>query len=397
MKTIDIIGAGIGGLTLAIALKQQGSQVRVFERAPQLRAVGAGINLACNAMQVYEQLGLREKIELAGHQCDRMQVTDAEMRPLSEIDIRPFSNRYSVSNVAIHRGALQQVLASTLEEDELHLGKQLVGVKQVGDTVQLSFADGTEINSSCVIGADGIHSQVRQKWFAEGEIRSTDQICWRGIADMPLPTPFQAQLTESWGRNGRFGFVQVDAQRTYWFAVIRDAKWFGRSPHHFGQYMRKSGLNQPIGQQQLLTVYQDFHPLVTELLSNTPRQTIHEAVLTDLIGLRTWFRGPVALIGDAAHATTPNLGQGACQAIEDARVLAHYLGHSASAEEAFTQFQTTRQAKVNHIVKTSWTVGKMAHWQNPLSMRLRNTLMRIMPARLGERQSAQIYALEELD
>ncbi|MEL6657267.1 MAG: FAD-dependent monooxygenase [Bacteroidota bacterium] len=221
MKTIDIIGAGIGGLTLAIALKRQGLGVRVFERAPQLRAVGAGINLACNAMQVYEQLGLRQNIEAAGHQCERMQVTDAEMRPLSEIDIRPFANRYSVSNVAIHRGALQRVLAAELQAEELLLDKELVQMESAQDLVQLHFADGTQIDSQCIIGADGIHSVVREQWFREGEIRSTDQLCWRGIANMSLPIPFGEQLTESWGRNGRFGFVQIDAQRTYWFAVMR--------------------------------------------------------------------------------------------------------------------------------------------------------------------------------
>ncbi|MEL7006516.1 MAG: FAD-dependent monooxygenase, partial [Bacteroidota bacterium] len=108
-------------------------------------------------------------------------------------------------------------------------------------------------------------------------------------------------------------------------------------------------MEQPLGQEQLLTAYQDFHPIVTELLSNTPRQSIHEAELTDLTGLSTWHRAAVALIGDAAHATTPNLGQGACQAIEDARVLAHYLSHAPTAEQAFTQYQATRQAKVSQI------------------------------------------------
>ncbi|MEO0726649.1 MAG: FAD-dependent monooxygenase, partial [Bacteroidota bacterium] len=108
----------------------------------------------------------------------------------------------------------------------------------------------------------------------------------------------------------------------------------------------ESELEQPLGHEQLLTAYQGFHPIVTELLSKTPRQSIHEAKLTDLTGLKTWHRAAVALMGDAAHATTPNLGQGACQAIEDARVLAHYLSRAATVEQAFTQYQTTRQAKV---------------------------------------------------
>lgn len=379
MKAIDIIGAGIGGLTLAIALKQRGIPVRVFEQAPELRAVGAGINLACNAMQVYKALGLRSQLEAVGHLCQSMQVTDQHLHPLSNIDIQPFAQRFAVGNIAIHRAALQEVLAAQLSPDELHLGKKLVEMQESTAGVQLIFADATQLRSQCVVGADGIHSVVRQQWFKQGEIRQTHQICWRGVAAMPLPSPFQGQLTECWGSGGRFGFVQVDAQRTYWFAV-----------------MRKSAGNNSVRRQQLIDTYRSFHPLITDILFTTPEDGIHEAPLADLTGLTSWHRGRVALIGDAAHATTPNLGQGACQAIEDAWVLAHYIAEQENVERAFERFQRTRQAKVKQVVNTSWTVGQMAHWQNPLAIRLRNALMRMVPASVGAKQSERIYTLEEL-
>ncbi len=379
MKTIDIIGAGIGGLTLAIALKQKGFAVRVFEQAPELRAVGAGINLACNAMQVYDGLGLRQAIEDAGHICHQMQVTDETLQSLSEIDITPFSKRFAVHNVAIHRAALQKTLRSYLSDDEVFLGKELKHIEHWGNITRLHFTDGTQYGSQCVVGADGIGSTVRRQWLGEGEIRSSDQLCWRGVAEFELPAPYGDQLTEAWGAAGRFGFVQVDAKRVYWFAV-----------------MRKSTLPETTDKQFLISVYQDFNHLVTQLLCATPEEGIHEAPLGDLVAPSCWYRDSVCLIGDAAHATTPNLGQGACQAIEDAWVLAHCLEKNDIHEEAFQQFQAIRQHKVKQVVTASWSVGQMAHWQNPLAIRFRNGLMRIMPKRLGERQSESLYTLEEL-
>lgn len=379
MKTIDIIGAGIGGLTLAIALKQKGFAVRVFEQAPELKAVGAGINLACNAMQVYDSLGLRTAIEEAGHLCFRMQVTNAQLASLSEIDIQTFTERYAVHNVAIHRAALQRVLRSYLTDDEVFLGKQLLEIDDWGNVLRLHFSDGTQFGSQCVIGADGIGSTVRTQWIKDGSIRSSEQVCWRGIAPFQLPKPYWDQLTEAWGPQGRFGFVQVDAEHVYWFAVRRTA-----------------AVPEPADKAYLLAAYQDFHPLVGQLLQATPAEVIHEAPLGDLIAPACWYRDSVCLMGDAAHATTPNLGQGACQAIEDAWVLAHCLGQEEACEKAFQQFQSIRQRKVKQIVKTSWTVGQMAHWENPFAIRLRNGLMRMMPKSMGERQSESIYTLEEL-
>ena len=379
MQTIDIIGGGIAGLTLAVALKQKGFRVRVFEQAPALRVVGAGINLACNAMQVYDYLGLRPKLEAVGHICQAMEVSDAQLRPLSTIDIRPFARRYGVQNVAIHRAALQSVLRAELNEEEVLLGKELQEIHQNGELLNLTFTDGTSYESNCLIGADGIHSVVRQQVLREGAPQPAGQMCWRGVTDFELPSPYDQQLTEAWGREGRFGFVKINAHQVYWFAVIADEL-----------------IQAPVDKSQLLDVYQHFNPLVGQLLAATAKEAIHEAPLSDLKAPKCWYQERVCLIGDAAHATTPNLGQGACQAIEDAWVLAHCLEDSRALTPAFNRFQSIRERKVKQVVNTSRQVGQMAHWRNPLAVGLRNTLMRTMPKRLGERQSEQIYTLEVL-
>lgn len=374
--TIDIIGGGIGGLSLAISLKQAGLSVRVFEQTAELRPVGAGINLACNAMQVYDRLGLRQKIEHAGHICRRMQVTDHQLSSLSVVDILPFEQKYGVQNVAIHRARLQDILLAELSEGELFLDKQLVAIQKAeGQQVNLAFKDGSTYTSECVIGADGIDSSVRKCWFNKGTIRPAQQSCWRGVTQLQLPAPYADQLTEAWGPGGRLGFVPIDSEQVYWFAVT--------DSFPTADSMDKS---------DLLAQFVAFSPLATQLLSSTPETAIHLASLSDLTGLKQWHQAQVCLIGDAAHATTPNLGQGACQAIEDAYFLAQCLQEHAP-EAAFVRFQANRQAKVKQIVNTSWMVGKMGHWQNSIAVGLRNILLRATPPSIGQRQSDAIYRL----
>lgn len=377
-KTIDIIGGGIGGLSLALALQKEGIPFRVFEQSPQLKAVGAGINLACNAMQVYRKLGLQQEIEAAGHICQQMVVTDRQLQPLSVVDIKPFTRQLKVNNVAIHRANLQDILVNSLPSNSIHLDKALVGMQKQHDKIVLQFADGSHILSSCIVGADGLRSAVRKLWLGTGEVRDAHQWCWRGVAPTPLPAALQDQLTECWGNGRRIGFTQIDQERTYWFAVHRSDTF-----------------SKDISAETLAGSFVSFHSIAQTLINATPSQHIHVDALSDIAGVKQWYKGQVCLIGDAAHATTPNLGQGACQAIEDAWSLAKLLA-SHDPAIAFANWQKIRQAKVRQIVKTSWMVGNMAHWQSSFAVGFRNTLLRMTPTKVGQRQSAAIYRLPVL-
>lgn len=371
---IDIIGAGIGGLTTAIALQQKGIPVRLFEQAKAIEPVGAGIILGSNAMQVYEKLGLRKQIEQLGNPLSGIQITRPDLTPLSKMNLQYFEQKYKVRQVAIHRAALQQLLVESLPKQVLHLDKQLTQVS-TDDPIALQFSDGTMLRSAALIGADGINSGVRQKAFAENTIRQTQQMCWRGVTEFPLPWSFREEATEAWGRGSRFGFSQIAPGQVYWFAVMDNR------PGAEGFSKRK-----------LSALFDDFHPLVKTIIESTAEAYIHTSPLTDLKPISTWVNGRICLMGDAAHATTPNLGQGACQAIEDAYVLAEHLAE-LPVEQAFSQYERARMGKAKMIVQSSWAMGKLAHLRHPLLVALRNGLMRLTPQAVSRRQTDQLFKL----
>ena len=374
---IDIIGGGIGGLTLAIALHQKGMKFRVFEQAPSLDAVGAGIILANNAMQVYEKLGLRPQIEALGHPIAAMNIRDRDLKGISEMQLDQFERRFGVRNIAIHRGVLQQLLLSKIPQEFIYLGKQLVDIQQ-DNGIELAFMDGSQHYSQAVVAVDGIYSTVRRCLFQENTIRKANQICWRGIMEFKLPDPFHRELNECWGLGDRFGFVQISKDKVYWYALQTILK------HHEVSKRHKPDL-----------YFENYHPLVQTILEHTPVEAIHTDGIFDLKPIHSWTTGCVCLLGDAAHATTPNLGQGACQAIEGAYVLAECL-QKFPISKAFKNYEKTRIKKAHLVVNASWKIGKMAHVTNPFLAKARNLLMRTIPSRMNVQLTHQIFELSKI-
>ncbi len=374
---IDIIGAGIGGLTLAVALQQKHIKTNIFERAAEIQPVGAGIMLANNAMQVYDRLELKESIESLGRPIHTLNITDRDLRPISTIDLVPFEKQYGVRSIAIHRAALQQLLIGKVLPKQLHLGKELIQIKS-GRPTELEFSDGTKGLSSAIIGADGIHSTVRKMLFGENTIRQVGQICWRGVVPYQLPDQFRGGLFEPWVSGSRFGFVEIGSDQVYWFAVQ--------------SHSRQINLEKTAAIDQY---FEDFHPLIKNLIEATPLGSIHTGHLYDLKLITSWTKQRICLMGDAAHATTPNLGQGACQAIEDAYVLAECLD-KYQVEDAFRKYESIRKKKARMVVDTSWNVGKIAHLQSPVLSSIRNTLMRWTPATFKNRLNRQLFKLEKI-
>ena len=195
-EKIHIIGAGIGGLTTALSLNQLGFDVQVYEGAPAIKPVGAGIVMANNAMQVFDQLGIRSKIEEAGCRVSYMRITDAQFNELSTIDLAAFEQQYGVYNTAIHRSDLQGILAEEVGFEQIELGKRLVQIKKE-EGYRLHFEDKTEEKAQVLIGADGIHSVVRKQLFSPSTLRDSKQICWRGICDLELANHYNHTAVEA--------------------------------------------------------------------------------------------------------------------------------------------------------------------------------------------------------
>lgn len=373
--TFTLIGAGISGLTTAIALRQKGFQVEIFESFPEFKDLGAGIILANNAMQVFDRLGLTDQLQAVSSSLDRMKITDHRFKVISEASTQTGTSN-DLRSIAIHRSALQRVLLDQLPADCLHLGKRLEKIDTTGDSPLLIFADGTSHQAEVVIGADGIHSKVRDAVVANSSIRDAKQLCWRGVAEMELPSGIKGMFHEMWGKKARIGFGEIREGVVYWFAVI--------DQQEKTQY----------SQAEILALFDGFHPIAQEIISATESSKILTNGLSDLVPLPFWHTANICLIGDAAHATTPNMGQGACQAIEDALALSEAVARERDLPTAFAAFEQRRMKKANKIVSTSWQIGKMAHMQNGLGIFLRNTLMRSIPTKLLVKQNAWVYRTE---
>lgn len=376
---IAIIGGGIGGLTTAIALQQRGIEAHVFEAARALREAGAGIWMPSNAMQVFGRLKLATQIEHAGAQLTSIQLQDFQHGPLTTTDLTDVATQFDYTTTAIHRGRLQQLLADQLNPERLHLAKRCRRLTQNEDHVAITFEDETTITARLVIGADGLRSTVRQQLFPTAQTRYSGQSSVRAVVPFRLDAPFARAGVEVWGRGCRFGFSGISAEETYWYATF-DAP-----------------ANEPFDSQtakiQLGQLAENFPAPVLSLVQATPHTSLIRADIHDLQPISCWHMGRVVLMGDAAHATTPNLGQGGAQAIEDAYVLATAIAEQSTYQAAYAHFEKVRRAKAISIVNQSLQLGKLAHLHNPALRWLRDTAMRLTPSAVGKRQFASLYTL----
>ncbi|QNE40224.1 NAD(P)-binding protein [Hymenobacter sp. NBH84] len=374
-----IIGAGIGGLTAALALRRQGHTVQVYEAAPILCEVGAGVVLGLNAMRALHDLGLHEVVRAAGSPIMELHLVDQQGRQLNHTDTRPFSHRLGFENLGIHRAALQQALLHQLPSHCLTLACpfERFEVLATGE-VRAYFANGSQAVGNALLGADGIRSRARRQLLPGTEPRYAGYTCWRAVVDasaLGLPT---GHAYETWGRTGRFGYVPLAHGQTYWFACINSAQ--PRNPQF--QRFRAADLRRH---------FADFHAPIPQLLALTRDDQLLWNDITDLKPITHFAHGPVLLLGDAAHATTPNLGQGAGQAVEDAAILANCLANQSDIREAFQTFEARRHARTTRIVRLSWHLGRVAQLENPTLVRLRNTIMRYVPASINRQQMAFLF------
>jgi 2-polyprenyl-6-methoxyphenol hydroxylase-like FAD-dependent oxidoreductase len=372
-ETVSIIGAGIGGLTTALTLKQRGLNVKIFESSAEIKPVGAGIILANNAMQVFQKMGIQDKIDKAGNKISYMKITDEQLNSISIVDLTEYEKKYGVHNIAIHRGELQKILANEVGYDNINLSKKLSTIEK-RELFKLTFEDSSTIESKLVIGADGLKSVVRNQLFETSTLRYANQLCWRGICEIDLPQKYHNELNEAWGRGKRFGFVKISDKKVYWYALINS----------------KKGKTDDIN---LTELFKEFHSDILQIISKTAKEQIIISDIIDLKQIDKWQSENVCLIGDAAHATTPNLGQGACQAIEDAYILGKLLDSGFAIENAFEEYENVRRKKVHLIVNTSWTIGKMAHIENSFGIWLRNFVMKNLPKSINKKQMDIIFKL----
>jgi 2-polyprenyl-6-methoxyphenol hydroxylase-like FAD-dependent oxidoreductase len=372
---VVIVGAGIAGLAAAKGLHLIGCDVDIYEQAPTLEPIGAGISLSENALNALGALDLREPVVAKAQPIHRVELLDQAGKLLHAARFRS-DNTVDLQMVALHRGDLQQALLSGLPGLSIRTGMECVGAQRTGNRVHLAFANGEHIEADLVLACDGVHSSIRRAVFPEARERFAHYACWRAVAQ-GAALPFDREcLTETWGPGRRFGLAALPEDRIYWFACCG------------AEQMNDPNLSK-IEFGSLQALFADFHDPIPELLSRTPPEALIWTDIVDLVPLPSFVRGRVVLLGDAAHAVTPDLGQGAGLAIEDAAVISAQIRHH-DLEAGLREYDARRVHRAHRVAAASRRYASVAQWRNPVLVGLRNRAVSSIPKRLLDSQLSWI-------
>jgi 2-polyprenyl-6-methoxyphenol hydroxylase-like FAD-dependent oxidoreductase len=333
--SVDVLiqGAGIGGLTLAIAMIRKGHTVRIVERASGLSEVGAGIWMAANPMQIFDRLGFAEKVMAAGWTVHRLTLQDYNGDILQASDLSAVAKLYGFETVALHRSVLQRVLSDQLPADVVTFGMEAKSLSQSKDAVSVRLTNGSRIKAKIVVGADDIHSQIRKLASLGGKTRYSGSSSYRAITNRVnlLSPELNHNAYEIWGKECRLGFSKINTDDYYWYMT------FDSDPNRsFSPIERRAHAE---------SLFRKFFPKSAPLLENTPSDEILQTDISDLKRLEHWSSDRIGLIGDAAHATTPNLGQGGAMAVEDAYSLTDAVEKMDLNRKAFELYEKQRREK----------------------------------------------------
>ncbi len=374
-----IIGSGIGGLAVAIALKQIGYTVALFERVARLREVGAGLSLWANAIKALDALGLGDEIRALALPETAAGIRTAKGDLLMRTTNAQLEAQFGDLSVMVHRAELHDLLRKAFAQ-EIRLGMACTAVSAAvsaaGSGVTAHFQNGEAVQGDLLIGADGLHSRVRAQLHGQQPPTYAGYTAWRGVVPFDIT---QLQTGESWGHGARFGQVPMQGNRVYWFAA----------------HSRAAGQQSPDGEKaELLRIFGAWHNPIRALLEATPEAAILHNDIYDRPPLKAWGHETMTLLGDAAHPMTPNLGQGACQALEDAIVLAKQLQRNADIPTALRAYEALRIPRTSLIVQQSRWVGWVGQWTNPVAVAGRNFLVKHLLARLQYGQLAPIIGYD---
>ena len=360
MKAL-IIGSGIAGLSAAVALRRVGIDVAVYERAPQLTEVGAGISLWANALRALEYLDAGDEVEKRAAALSYSELRcKSGRKTLISLKAETFEKAidYAPFVGMIHRADLVDALAGCLPEGVARYGFECDRVETVGDKAVAHFKNGHSDEADLIVGADGIRSAVRSSLFGPQEPRYSGYTCWRGIC--PRPASLQAgYFGEWWGRGQRFGISSLLGDRVFWWAVMNTPQGGKAEDEH----------------RAVSEAFREWAEPVPEMLATTPAADVFRNDIIDRPPTKVWSSGRSILVGDAAHPTTPNFGQGGCMAIEDSVVLARCLRREGDLKDKLAAFTVERYPRTSAITNKSWRFGRIGHWEGPVSCWLRDRLV----------------------
>ena len=377
-----ISGGGICGLTTAIALHQQGFEVAIYEAAKEIKAAGAGISLSSNAIRALTSIDLVKEILAASIAQKSAEFYTPKGKVLNHTDFQPLVDKFGLPGIiSFHRADFHQILLDKIKNKiPFYTSKRGQSIEQKENGVVLHFSDGTSATGDYLLACDGIRSAIRQQFLPTATPIYAGYTIWRGLLidetqQIKINFPFK-----TWGKKGQFGAVPMTNNRIYWFASFK-----AKAKDESLKYIRIADLQKH---------FKKYHDPIPQILALSKAENLLLNDAEELPPIQNFAFNRVLLMGDAAHAMTPNLGQGACQAIEDAVVLARLLKKEITPEQAFIQFEKERMPRVREATRISRNAGKTAHFDNFFSIALRNFFMGLMAKRAFERQIDYLSAIE---
>lgn len=329
--------------------------------------MGAGISLWLNAIRGLDAIGLGDAVRAFSAPAGEAALRTSHGRELVAPSRTTGAARLQDLAIVLHRADLQRVLLDAFGRDRVHLGSACVSVEQDAHGVTAIFADDHRAQGDALVGADGLHSAVRRTLHGSDPPVYAGYTAWRGVVSFDRA---RVRTGESWGRGQRFGQIPMSGGRVYWFAT-RNAREGSQAPDSEKAELRR--------------LFRGWHEPIEALIDATDDRAILRNDIYDRPPATHWGDGRITLTGDAAHAMTPNLGQGACQAIEDAVALARCLAGGARVVEALRAYETARLKRANQIVVASRRVGAVGQWANPVAVALRDTFVKLVGGRLQAR------------
>jgi 2-polyprenyl-6-methoxyphenol hydroxylase-like FAD-dependent oxidoreductase len=361
---VIVSGAGIGGLATALALQREGVEVTVLERRAEREKAAGGVGLMVwhNGTSVLQRLGVGNAMSARSAEIATFEFRNRRGEHLMRWDVAELAGKLGSPTIGINRGDLHALLLEALKPDTVRLGVECTGFEQDAEGVTAKFADGDSDRADLLIGADGINSAIRTQLMGPRSPRYAGYTTWRGLLDFPEAAAPSDYACKFWGPGSRFLYYRVGDGKLYWLALTRAPE---------------GGADGPGGAKAaVLERHRGWHAPVEAILEATPAEAIDRHDITDHKPFDRWGEGRVTLLGDSAHAMTPNMGQGACQAIEDALVIVRELRAASGPEQALRSYEQERRKRTAYFQGHSRQVGVMGRWRSPLACRMRDAMVR---------------------
>lgn len=336
---VVIIGVGMGGLTTGIALKKFGHQVRIFEQTEKILPVGAAISLWSNGVKCLNYLGLTDKIAKLGGQMDDLAYVDGLTGDvMTQFSLLPLIEEVGQRPYPVARADLQNMLMDEFGRDQIYLGKKMVSLEDKADYVEVHFADGSSTQADLLIGADGTHSLTRTYVLGQQvQRRYAGYVNWNGLVEISEDLAPAQQWTTYVGEGKRASLMPVADGKFYFFLDVPLPAGLDNNRDEYKKLLKQ--------------YFVDWCQPVQQLIERLDPQKTNRVEIHDIEPFTQFYKGRVVILGDAAHSTTPDIGQGGCQAMEDAIYLARSLQiNTLGLEDALRRYQNKRNERANELV-----------------------------------------------